>query len=111
MSRLLPCVVVILALPLLRADGPGRQGPEQAPYEPEAEASQQSCDDGNLDGGHYLSSADAESREAEDSIAVSVDQRLHKAASFRKRSRAQICFHGDFEQAIWCSLRSCFDFA
>ena len=55
-----------------------------------------------------LSSTDAESREAEDAIAASVDQRLHKAASFRKRARTQICFHGYFEQPIWDFLRPCF---
>src|SRR5215831_10067336 len=70
----------------------------------------QPCDHRNLDRGHDLPSGDSESSEAQNAIAVSFDQCLHKAARFRKRARAQVGFHWDLEEPIWNAVRLRFGF-
>src|SRR4029077_2066233 len=51
-----------------------------------------------------------ESREAEDAIAIGLDQSLQKSTRFRKRVRAEYCFHWNFEQAVRNMLRFGFVF-
>jgi hypothetical protein len=59
----------------------------------------------NLHGAHDLPRSHAESREAEKALALSLNQRLHETACFRKRPRTQICSHRNFKQTIRYPLR------
>ena len=55
----------------------------------------------NLNRGHDLSGVDGEAGEAENTIAVLLDQGLEESACFRKSARPKYFLHRDFEQPVW----------
>jgi len=64
----------------------------------------------DLHGSHDFGRTNAQGREAEDALALNLNQRFEKSACFRKRGGTHDRFHRNLEQAITDTLGSCFLF-